>query len=187
MRIVTKSLTRLAKNALNRVGYEYGDGYGIKIMGAWLAIEKDTGGEDIAIFYASSAVDYFDLDLVEKALKFYVGELEQPFFTFPIEVLKDPVETWRKKQIAVINSLKEMLIAQGQDETEATIEAMFLGSDFSEIREGIRYECENSKGVGSITERALKKYNSVDIRIQRDDPEFWDGHIMVSILKTEDE
>lgn len=157
MRIVIKSLTDLAIKAKKRVAYEYGEGYGLKVMGAWLSVEKDNSGEDVAIFYTSTFDDYFDLDIVEKSLKFYVGELEKPFFTPPIEVLKDPVETWRQKQREVISSLKEVLISQGKDETEATIEAMFLGSDFSEIKEGTRYKCMDVLGVKKIFEMALKR------------------------------
>lgn len=186
MRIVIKSLTNLVSEAITRVSYEYGEGYGLKVMGAWLSLEKDKAGEDVAIFYTSTFEDYFDLDIVEKSLKFYVGALEKPFFTPPIEVLKDPVETWRKKQREFISSVKKVLISQGKDETEATIEAMFFGSDFSEIREGTRYECMNAHGVKNITEMALKRYNSVEIRIEKSESEYWDRHIIVSILKTED-
>ncbi len=184
MRIVVKSLSNLASKAINRVSYEFGAGYGLKVMGAWLSIEKDNAGEDVAIFYASVFEDYFDLDIVEKSLKFYVGELEKPFFTPPIEVLKDPVETWKQKQREVISSLKEVLISQGKDETEATIEAMFLGSDFSEIKQGRTYKCMDSQVLKNIIDMALTRYSSIEIRIERSGSEYLDRHIIVSILRT---
>ncbi|GEM_PF-2716469 len=185
MRIISKSLSSLAKKALVRVSYEYGEGYGLKVMGAWLTIEKDNSGEDVAIFYTSIFEDYFDLDMVEKSLKFYVGELEKPFFTPPIEVLKDPVKSWKIKQSEIISSLKEDLISQGKNEVDATIEAMFLGSGFLEINEGDRYKCMNALGVKSIIEIALKKHNSLEIRIEKSSLEDLDKHILISILKTE--
>lgn len=186
MRIVSRALSNLANKALNRVRYEYGEGYGLKVMGAWLTVEKDNLGEPVAIFYASTFDDYFDLDKVEISLKFYVGELEKPFFTPPIEVTKDPVETWKHKQREVISSLKKSLISQGRDETEATIEAMFLGSDFSTIKEGMRYKCFDIQGVKKIIELAIKENKSIEIKIERIDSQDLDRYIMLNIIKTED-
>lgn len=114
MRIVIKSLTNLVSEAITRVSYEYGEGYGLKVMGAWLSLEKDKAGEDVAIFYTSTFEDYFDLDIVEKSLKFYVGALEKPFFTPPIEVLKDPVETWRKKTERIYKLSEESSYISGK-------------------------------------------------------------------------
>ncbi len=171
----------MAKKALERVRYEYGESYGIKVMGAWLSVEKDSRGEDIAIFYMSSSVDYFDLDMVEKSLLFYAGELDKPLFTPPIEVMKDPLETWRQRQAELISSLKEIFIAQGKDETEATIEAMFSGSDYARIRHGASYECTSFRGVESVIERALTSYKTVVIKIEKDAAD--GGNIIVSILE----
>ncbi len=186
MLIVSRTLSSLATKALNRVRYEYGEGYGLKIMGAWLTVEKDNKGDPVAIFYASTFEDYFDLEKIELSLKFYVGELEKPFFTPPIEVIKDPIETWKHKQREVISSLKEALISQGRNETEATIEAMFLGSDFFAITEGMRYKCFDSQGVKNIIELAIKKHKGLEIRIEWIESEFSDRYLIVSILKIKD-
>lgn len=184
MRLVIKSLTELAKKALFRVRYEYGESYGIKVMGAWLSVEKDRSGEDIAIFYMSSVVDYFDLEIVTKSLEFYAGELQKPLFTPPIEVTKNPLEVWRQRQAEVISALKEFFIAQGKDEAEATIEAMFSGSDFAQIRNGSRYECTSLRSVEGIIERALKIHNSVVIKIEKELGEAAEGNIIVTIQET---
>lgn len=185
MLIISKSLSNIAKKALIRVNYEYGEGYGLKVMGAWLTVEKDNSGEEIAVFYTSIFEDYFDIDIVEKSLKFYVGELEKPFFTPPIEVLKDPVKSWREKQGEIITSLKEDLIQQGKDEADATIEAMFLGSGFLEVTEGTKYRCMNAIGIKNIIDLALKKYNNLEIRIEKSSSEDLDKFILISILKVE--
>ncbi len=184
MRLISKSLTNLAIKALNRVRYEYGESYGIKVMGAWLSVEKDKKGNDIAIFYMSSAVDYFDLDIVEKSLEFYAGELQRPLFTPPIEVMKNPIEAWRQRQAEVISSLKEFFIAQGKDEAEATIEAMFSGSAFAEIRNGARYECTSFKGVEGIIEKALQDCQRVVMKIEKDTTYSTSGNFIVSIIET---
>lgn len=183
MRLVVKSLAELGKKALVRVRYEYGESYGIKVMGAWLAVEKDSTGEDIAIFYMSSGVDYFNLDIVQKSLEFYVGELDKPLFTPPIEVMKNPIEAWKERQAEVISSLKEIFIAQGKDETEAMIEAMYAGSDFADIKKGATYECTSFKCVEGIIERALLSFKSVVVKIEKDKTGLRGGNIIVSILE----
>ncbi|MCX7913146.1 MAG: hypothetical protein N2511_01030 [Thermodesulfovibrionales bacterium] len=186
MRIISRSLSNLAIKALNRVLYEFGEGYGLKVMGAWLSVEKDRKGDPVAIFYSSTFEDYFDLDIVEISLKFYVGELEKPYFTPPIEVVKNPIETWKNKQRELINSFKEILISQGKDETEATLEAMFLGSNFSAIREGTTYKCYDSDRLKNIIEMAIKEHKSIEVRIEKVNLENQDKYLLISLLKVDD-
>ncbi|MCX8030019.1 MAG: hypothetical protein N3A59_00375 [Thermodesulfovibrionales bacterium] len=186
MLIISKALSPLIKKALNRVAYEYGEGYGLKIMGAWVTLERNSIGEEIAIFYTSLFEDYFDLDKIEKSLKFYVGELEKPFFTPPIEVVRDPIMSWKDMQKEIISSLKEELILHGKNEAEATIEAMFLGSSFFEFNEGMKYKFADTAGIKNIIELALKKHKSIEIRIEKSDPNFLEKYITITILKTEE-
>lgn len=186
MRIISRSLANLAIKALNRVLYEFGEGYGLKVMGAWLSVEKDNKGKPVAIFYSSAFEDYFDLDIIEISLKFYVGELEKPYFTPPIEVVKNPIDTWKEKQRELINSFKEMLISQGKDETEATLEAMFLGSDFSAIRAGTTYKCYDSDRLKNVIEMILKKHKSVEVKIEKIYSDSQEKYILISLLKVED-
>jgi len=74
VRIVSKSLYPYAKRALDLVRREHGDKMTIIMLyGAEVSVGVDSDGE-IAIFSVSR--DYFNIDAVEKALRVFVGDLQ---------------------------------------------------------------------------------------------------------------
>ncbi len=73
MRIVSKSLYPYAKRALDIVRRKHGENMTIMLYGAEVSLGADSDGE-IAIFSVSR--DYFNIDAVEKALRVFVGDLQ---------------------------------------------------------------------------------------------------------------
>lgn len=73
IRIVSKSLYPYAKRALDIVRRAHGDSMTIMLYGAEVSLGADSDGE-IAIFSVSR--DYFNIDAVEKALRIFVGDLQ---------------------------------------------------------------------------------------------------------------
>lgn len=73
MRIVSKSLYPYAKRALDIVRREHGENMTIMLYGAEVSFGTDSDG-DIAIFSVSR--DHFNIDAVEKALRVFVGDLQ---------------------------------------------------------------------------------------------------------------
>lgn len=73
IRIVSKSLYPYAKRALDMVKRKHGENMSIMLYGAEVSVGADSDG-DIAIFTVSR--DYFNIDAVEKALRIFVGALQ---------------------------------------------------------------------------------------------------------------
>lgn len=73
IRIVSKSLYPYAKRALDIAKRKHGDNMTIMLYGAEVSLGADSDGE-IAIFSLSR--DYFNIDAVEKALRVFVGDLQ---------------------------------------------------------------------------------------------------------------
>ena len=73
IRIVSKSLYPYAKRALDIVRREHGENMTIMLYGAEVSVGTDSDGE-IAIFLTSR--DYFNIDVVEKALRVFVLDLQ---------------------------------------------------------------------------------------------------------------
>ena len=73
IRIVSKSLYPYAKRALDIVKRKHGENITIMLYGAEVSLGADSDGE-IAIFSVSR--DYFNIDAVEKALRVFVGDLQ---------------------------------------------------------------------------------------------------------------
>lgn len=73
IRIISKTLYPYAKRALDMVKRKHGENMSIMLYGAEVSVGADSDG-DIAIFAVSR--DYFNIDAVEKALRIFVGDLQ---------------------------------------------------------------------------------------------------------------
>lgn len=158
MYITSTKLYPLVKKALERVKAEYGSGYTILIAGSWVSTEKDWKGRDVAVFYT---FDDLNLDVVENSLRVFAekGEIpENEDEYLPVVIVPEPVNMWRKYRGAPLELLEEVALG---------------GAHFDDVAE--------------IAARAMQQYNSIIMKISRDDPYFWDGHITIEIMKVESE
>ena len=73
LRIISKTLYPYAKRALDMVKRKHGENMSIMLYGAEVSVGAGSDGE-IAIFAVSR--DYFNIDAVEKALRIFVGDLQ---------------------------------------------------------------------------------------------------------------
>lgn len=73
IRIVSKTLYPYAKRALDMVKRKHGENMSIMLYGSEISVGADSDG-DIAIFAVSR--NYFNIDAVEKALRIFVGDLQ---------------------------------------------------------------------------------------------------------------
>ena len=83
---MSKLLYPYAKRALDLVKREHGDGMTIMLYGAEVSVGVDSDG-DIAIFSVSR--DYLNIDAVEKALRIFVGDLQDDSaLTSPVVIIE---------------------------------------------------------------------------------------------------
>ena len=186
MKIYSKSLYPYVKRALDKVRREEGNGKTIMLHGSWVNIEKNHNGDDVAVFYTFRG--NFDYDFVEKALRVFIGDIQQdddmPFS--PVLITDTPEREWKKQQAALIKAMQTFLERQGVDKDRATMEAMYAASEFGQIKEGTCFGHEHFEDLQDIAETALNTHDSVTLRISRSgDPIDWDGHILIEVIKTE--
>ena len=96
VRIVSRSLYPYAKRALDLVRREHGDKMTIMLYGAEVSVGVDSDG-DIAIFSVSR--DYFNIDAVGKALRVFVGDLQDEGMSSSPVVIIEKGESISEKKI----------------------------------------------------------------------------------------
>ena len=94
LRIVSKSLYPYAKRALDMVKRKHGENMSIMLYGAEVSVGTDSDG-DIAIFTVSR--DYFNIDAVEKALRIFVGDLQdEGAISSPVVIVEKGIASRRR-------------------------------------------------------------------------------------------
>ena len=95
VRVVSKTLYPYAKRALDLVRREHGEDKTIMLYGAEVSVGVDSDGE-IAIFSVSR--DYFNIDTVEKALRIFVGDLQEDgMLSSPVVIIEKGESISEKK------------------------------------------------------------------------------------------
>ena len=183
MKVISKALFPLAERAIRKMKEAYGEGKALLVTGAWLGIDKNPMGDDVAVFYTVKG-DFY-IDAAEKSLKVFLGDIRDGDYAYGVLVSEDPVNTWKKKQAELRESLKHLFEESGMEKEAATIEAMYGASGFGEVKKGNAWGGAHTDDVTDLVECAFKNVDSVDLRISKQNAPYWDGHISIEVLNTE--
>jgi hypothetical protein len=92
-KIQSRTLYPIAKRALSFVEKNHGQNKTLLVHGAFLKLEKDVNGDDVASFYLSR--DLFHFEQVETSLRVYIGELSSDEFPMAVDVVDSSLDMYK--------------------------------------------------------------------------------------------